>query len=311
MSAPTRADTTRLRGVRVSPPGDRGGDEGDEDDRPGGGDRHGGEGDGGDDQGESAALDGNAEALGGVVPEQHDLQPPGQGDDDRHQDEHGDADRADVGPAAPVEAAGEPHHGPLGLEDLGPVRAGTASPPRASPPARCRRARGGRATRRPSRPARRSRWRRRATPRSAPAAVTVDDVSSTTMQNTAAALAPESMPMMSGLASGLRAMLWKMAPEIPKAAPTRMAVIARGRRSVRTMNSDCSSPAPKIAGTTSRERDREVADADRDAEDDRQRDDDAGGDDRRAGGAAALHPPGAGGDGQGRHSSASFRRRTR
>ena len=40
------------------------------------------------------------------------------------------------------------------------------------------------------------------------------------MQNTAAALAPASMPMMSGLASGLRAMLWKMAPEIPNAAPT-------------------------------------------------------------------------------------------
>ena len=87
---------------------------------------------------------------------------------------------------------------------------------------------------------------------SAPAAVTPADVSSTTMQNTAAALAPASMPMMSGLASGLRATLWKMAPEMPKPAPTRTAVIARGRRSVRTMNSDCSSPAPKIAGTTSR-----------------------------------------------------------
>ena len=86
------------------------------------------------------------------------------------------------------------------------------------------------------------------------------------MQNTAAALAPASMPMMSGLASGLRAMLWKMAPEIPNAAPTRTAVMARGRRSVRTMNSDCSSPAPKIAGDDVAERDREVADADRDAE---------------------------------------------
>ena len=37
------------------------------------------------------------------------------------------------------------------------------------------------------------------------------------MQNTADALAPASMPMMSGLASGLRARLWKIAPEMPKA----------------------------------------------------------------------------------------------
>ncbi len=72
------------------------------------------------------------------------------------------------------------------------------------------------------------------------------------MQNTAAALAPASIPMMSGLASGLRARLWKMAPEIPNPAPTSTAVRARGRRSVRTMNSASSVPTPRTAGMTSR-----------------------------------------------------------
>ena len=92
------------------------------------------------------------------------------------------------------------------------------------------------------------------------------------MQNTAAALAPASMPMMSGLASGLRARLWKIAPETPNAAPTSTPVSARGRRSVRTMNS-----ASSVAGAEDRrhdvaQRDREVADADRHAEHDEQRD---------------------------------------
>ena len=52
------------------------------------------------------------------------------------------------------------------------------------------------------------------------------------MQTTAAALAPGVMPMMSGLASGLRASVWKIAPETPKAAPTSSPVSARGSRSV-------------------------------------------------------------------------------
>ena len=77
---------------------------------------------------------------------------------------------------------------------------------------------------------------------SAPPAVTPDVEWSTTMQNTAAAPAPASIPMMSGLASGLRAMLWKIAPDSPNAPPTSTAVRARGRRNVRTMKSDCSSP---------------------------------------------------------------------
>ena len=36
------------------------------------------------------------------------------------------------------------------------------------------------------------------------------------MANTAKALAPYVTPMMSGLASGLRAMLWKIAPDMPE-----------------------------------------------------------------------------------------------
>ena len=49
------------------------------------------------------------------------------------------------------------------------------------------------------------------------------------MTNTAAAAAPALMPMMSGLASGLRAMRWKIAPDSPKAAPTSSGGEARGQ----------------------------------------------------------------------------------
>ncbi len=41
------------------------------------------------------------------------------------------------------------------------------------------------------------------------------------MPITAAALAPELMPMMSGEASGLRSIVWKVTPASPKAAPAR------------------------------------------------------------------------------------------
>ena len=93
-----------------------------------------------------------------------------------------------------------------------------------------------------------------------------DAVSSMTMQNTAAALAPASMPMMSGLASGLRARLWKIAPEMPNATPTSRPVSARGSRSVRTMNSASSVAAAEHRRHHVAQRDREVADADRHAE---------------------------------------------
>ena len=72
------------------------------------------------------------------------------------------------------------------------------------------------------------------------------------MMNTAEADAPAVMPMMSGLASGLRASDWKIAPDSPNAAPTSTAVNARGSRSVRTMKSESGLPKPKMAGTTSR-----------------------------------------------------------
>jgi hypothetical protein len=56
---------------------------------------------------------------------------------------------------------------------------------------------------------------------------------------------------MSGLASGLRASRWNTAPESPKAAPTRIAVRARGMRSVRTMKSEPGSPCPAMLRRTS------------------------------------------------------------
>ncbi len=51
---------------------------------------------------------------------------------------------------------------------------------------------------------------------------------SVTMANTAAALAPMLTPTMSGLASGLRRIVWKIAPPTPNAAPTRIPSTARG-----------------------------------------------------------------------------------
>ena len=71
------------------------------------------------------------------------------------------------------------------------------------------------------------------------------------MANTANALAPYVTPMMSGLASGLRAMLWKIAPDMPSAAPTSRPVSALGNRSRLTMNSVARSPPPNSVFTTS------------------------------------------------------------
>jgi hypothetical protein len=48
------------------------------------------------------------------------------------------------------------------------------------------------------------------------------------MTDTAAALAPRLTPMMSGLASGLRSVVWKIAPPTPNATPTSTASTARG-----------------------------------------------------------------------------------
>ena len=197
------------------------------------------------------------------------------------------ADRGDVLPAPAVEAAGEPHDGPLGLEDLGPgqqvLRDRTGARRR-----RCRRARAGTATRPASRPA--GRWRRRSAARrrgrrarSSPA-----DVPSTTMQNTAAALAPASMPMMSGLASGLRARLWKMAPEMPKAGADQQAGEGPGQAQraddeLGVVGADAEERRHHVA-----QRDREVADADRDAERRRTMATEQAGDDRRRAGTACA-----------------------
>ena len=50
----------------------------------------------------------------------------------------------------------------------------------------------------------------------------------TTIAKTADALAPSEMPSMSGLASGLRRVDWKIAPAAPKATPASTPRTARG-----------------------------------------------------------------------------------
>ena len=62
--------------------------------------------------------------------------------------------------------------------------------------------------------------------------------------STAAALAPVVMPTISGLASGLRRMVWKITPESPNAAPERSPAITRGRRTPSTMKSFAASALP-------------------------------------------------------------------
>ena len=94
----------------------------------------------------------------------------------------------------------------------------------------------------------------------------------TTIMNTAAVDAPAVMPMMSGLASGLRASDWKIAPERPNAAPTS----TRGQRARQSQLVDDEvgrlAAVAEDRGHHVGQRDREVADRDRDAEDD-ERDD--------------------------------------
>jgi hypothetical protein len=61
---------------------------------------------------------------------------------------------------------------------------------------------------------------------------------------TAPVAEPYVKPMMSGLPSGLRVRLWKIAPAMPSAPPTSSAQTTRGRRSVSTMKPLAGSPAP-------------------------------------------------------------------
>ena len=56
------------------------------------------------------------------------------------------------------------------------------------------------------------------------------------MVATAATLAPELMPRMSGEASGFRSRVWKVAPAAPNAKPASSPSIARGRRNCPTVN---------------------------------------------------------------------------
>src|SRR5919106_1000649 len=73
----------------------------------------------------------------------------------------------------------------------------------------------------------------RAAPARAPSVTRVDVASNSTISATAAAAAPALMPTMSGLASGLRATRWKMAPDRPQAAVATTSVTPSARRSGR------------------------------------------------------------------------------
>lgn len=63
---------------------------------------------------------------------------------------------------------------------------------------------------------------------------------------TAAADAPRLMPMMSGLASGLRRVVWNIAPAAPNASPARSPIRARGALASMTMKE-----APGASGSVS------------------------------------------------------------
>jgi hypothetical protein len=67
------------------------------------------------------------------------------------------------------------------------------------------------------------------------------------MPNATATLAPPLMPMMSGLASGLRRRVWKTAPAIPNAAPTSSPSTIGGRRSRKSTKESLGSPCPRRA----------------------------------------------------------------
>jgi hypothetical protein len=74
----------------------------------------------------------------------------------------------------------------------------------------------------------------RAPPRAASESTT-PPADSTTIDSTAAVVAPDVTPMTSGLASGLRRSCWKIAPARPNAVPASRPTRARGSRNVCTM----------------------------------------------------------------------------
>ena len=74
---------------------------------------------------------------------------------------------------------------------------------------------------------------------------------SSSIEPTAARLAPPVTPRMSGLASGLRSVVWKSAPPSPSAVPAMIAAATRGSRSRRITNSAFGDPWPTRAASTS------------------------------------------------------------
>ena len=84
-----------------------------------------------------------------------------------------------------------------------------------------------------------------APPMIAPAPVTrALEEANTRMANRSPVVAPRVKPTMSGLPSGLRETLWKIAPDIPSMPPMTTAPVTRGSRCSRTMKGAKSSPLP-------------------------------------------------------------------
>ena len=81
--------------------------------------------------------------------------------------------------------------------------------------------------------------------------VPAGDQPSTVMAKTAEAEAPEVMPMMSGLASWLRSIVWEVVPAIPKAIPASSPMIALGRRTSPTSKEAPGTKSPTITPSTS------------------------------------------------------------
>ena len=70
------------------------------------------------------------------------------------------------------------------------------------------------------------------------------------MPNTAATLAPEVTPIISGLANGFPRSCWNVFPAIPNAKPAKIAVSILGRRSVFTVKTALPSTSFKASHTS-------------------------------------------------------------
>ena len=109
-------------------------------------------------------------------------------------------------------------------------------------------------------------------------------------------------PTMSGLPSGLRETLWKIAPAIPNATPTSSPVSTRGARSVSTMNALAGIALADDRRQHVAERERVVAGRDADDRDRERRDQQAGADDGGAAEDAQRHAVAWGAQRERRHS---------